>query len=91
MFSQRRPIQAITPNTTLRVLDSKRFVLVWSDNGWHTTNSTQSRSLGAAGFSADIQPGQRELPATLSLTFYWPEESRWLGHNYDLRIEELAQ
>lgn len=91
MFSQRRPIQAITPNTTLRVLDSKRFVLVWSDNGWHTTNSTQSRSLGAAGFSADIEPGQRELPATLSLTFYWPEESRWLGHNYDLRIEELAQ
>ena len=88
MFSQRRPIQEITPHTTLRVLNDKRFVLVWSDNGWQTTNSTQSRSLGSAGFSADILPAERELPAALSLTFFWPEENHWLGHNYDIRIEQ---
>jgi glucoamylase len=87
MFSQRRPIQTITPHTTLRVLADKRFVLVWSDNAWQTTNSTQSRSLGSAGFAADILPTDRELPAVLSLTFFWPEENHWLGHNYDLRIE----
>jgi glucoamylase len=87
MFSQRRPIQAITPHTTLRVLADKRFVLVWTDNGWQSTNSTQSRSLGSAGFSADILPADREMPAALSLTFFWPEENRWLGHNYEIRIE----
>jgi glucoamylase len=88
MFSQRRPLQSITPHTTVRVLAEKRFVLVWSDNGWQTTNSSQSRSLGSAGFAADILPAQREIPAVLSLTFFWPEENHWLGHNYDIRIEE---
>jgi glucoamylase len=88
MFSERRPIQSVTPNTTIRVLADKRFVLVWSDSNWHATNSTQSRSLGSAGYSADILPMQREIPAVLSLTFFWPEENRWLGHNYEIRIEE---
>jgi glucoamylase len=88
MFSQHRPIQTITPKTTLRVLADSRFVLVWSDNQWQSTNSTQSRGLGSAGFAVDILPDHREMPAGLSLTFYWPEEDRWLGHNYDIRIEE---
>jgi len=88
MFSERRPIQTVTPHTTVRVLADKRFVLVWSDNGWQSSNSTQSRGLGSAGFAADILPTDRELPAVLSLTFFWPEENRWLGHNYDIRIEE---
>jgi glucoamylase len=70
------------------VLTDKRFVLIWSDDQWHTSNSTQSRSLGSSGFSADIQPSHRQNPSGLSFTFFWPEENRWLGHNYDIRIEE---
>jgi len=88
IFSQHRPIQTITLNATLRVLSEKRFVLVWTDNNWQTTNSTQSRGLGSAGFAADIHPDQRQNPSGLSLTFFWPEENRWLGHNYEVRIEE---
>ena len=94
IFSQHRPIQSITPNATLRVLAEKRFELVWSDNNWQTTNTTQSRGLGSAGFTADIRPSERqslaggESPSGLSLTFFWPEENSWLGHNYEIRIEE---
>jgi hypothetical protein len=88
MFSQRRAIQTITPKATVRVLDDKRFDLIWSDNHWETTNVTPSRSMGSAGFSADILPAQRQNPPVLSLTFFWPEEHRWLGYNYDIRIEE---
>ncbi len=88
MFSLHRPIQTITPNATLRVLADKRFMLIWSDNNWQSTNSTQSRSLGNAGYSADIPPAKRETPVVLSLTFFWPEENQWLGHNFEVRIEE---
>ena len=88
IFSQHRPIQTITPNATLRVLSDRRFELIWSDNHWESTNTTTSRGLGSAGFSADIQPGQRQNGSGLSLTFFWPEENRWLGHNYEIRIEE---
>ena len=88
IFSLHRPIQRITPGATLRVLSDKRFMLIWSDNQWQSTNTAQSRSVGSAGWSADIHPSQRQNPSGLSLTFFWPEENRWLGHNYDLRIEE---
>ena len=83
MFTLRRPIQTITLNATLRVLSEKRFALIWTDNNWQTSNSTQSRGLGSAGFAADIHPDQRQNPSGLSLTFFWPEENRWLGHNYE--------
>jgi glucoamylase len=88
IFSLHRPIQTITVNATLRILSEKRFALVWTDNNWQTTNTTQSRGLGSAGFAADITPSQRQNPSGLSLTFFWPEENRWLGHNYEVRIEE---
>jgi glucoamylase len=87
IFSERRPIQTIEPHDTVRVLSDRRFVLVWSNDGWATSNSTQSRGLGSAGFAADIVPIQGQTPAGLSLTFFWPEENRWLGHNYEIRIE----
>jgi len=88
IFSDHRPIQRITPNATLRVISQKRFVLVWTDNAWQTTTTTQSRSLGSSGFAADIPVISRQPGAGLSLTFFWPEENRWLGHNYEIRIEE---
>ena len=40
---------------TLRILDEERFEVVWSGDGWQTVNTTASRSLGSAGFSADIR------------------------------------
>ena len=92
IFSEHRPIQRITPCASLRVISQKRFVLVWTDNNWQSSNSTQSRSLGSSGFAADISPagpaGSREPGSGLSFTFFWPEENRWLGHNYEVRIEE---
>jgi glucoamylase len=63
-------------------------MLVWTDNHWASTNRFQSRSLGSAGFSADIHPWHRETRSGLSFTFFWPEENRWLGHNFEIRIED---
>ena len=59
---------------TLRILDEKRFEVVWTDDGWQTKHTTASRALGSAGFSADVTPatGSGELEWTL----HWPECGR---------------
>ncbi len=88
MFSLHRPIQVIPPTATLRLLNEKRFAVIWSDDAWTHTRKAESRSVGSAGFAADILPNQGSNPAELSLTFYWPDEDRWLGRNYTIRIEE---
>ncbi len=70
--------------SALRILDEARFEVVWTDDGWKTTNKTSSRGLGCAGFSADVKPaaGSQELEWTM----HWTESDSWLGYNVKVKI-----
>ena len=83
-YSKRRPIQQITAGDTLRILDEGNFEVVWSTDNWRTTQSTQSRSLGSVGFSADLSTAPNQASSGLSWTFHWPEQNRWLGYNVEI-------
>src|SRR6266702_983527 len=85
IYSRRRPIQKVTAGETLRILDEDRFELVWSTDGWRTTETTPSQILGSAGFSVDIRTGPEE--GELSWTQHWPESGRWLGYIVIVKIE----
>ena len=87
IYSLRRPIQKITAGDTLRILDEKRFEVVWSADGWQTTETTPSRSLGTAGHCADIPTGKESVKSGISWTFHWQDEDRWLGYNVEIAVE----
>ena len=76
--------QRAAPGDTLRILDDTRFDVVWSDDGWKTTRTTPCRSLGHAGFSADILPAAAS--GKLEWTLHWPEQDRWLGYNVEVKV-----
>lgn len=82
IYSRRRPIQSMAAGCTLRILDERHFEVVWTVDGWQTTKTELSRSLGSAGFSADIQPG-----ATVQWTLHWPEQDAWLGYNIEVKVD----
>jgi glucoamylase len=84
IYSLRRPVQRVNRGDTLRILDGERFELLWSTDGWNTTDTAQSRGLGSSGFSADLNTGP-DL-GQLSLTLCWPESGRWLGYNVNVEI-----
>ena len=81
-----RPIHFLDAGKTLRILDSEDFDVVWTDNGWQTKQSAACRSLGCAGYSADIAPttGSSEIEWTL----HWPQRDVWLGRNVRVKIEK---
>ena len=55
IYSLQRPIQRMDAGSTLRILDERRFEVVWSDDGWKTVNTdVQPGHWAAPGFSADI-------------------------------------
>ena len=87
IYSLRRPIQKIGADDTLRVLDGNRFDLVWSADGWQTVQTEASRSLGSAGYSAEIAPGQRAGGGDIECTLHWPEQGRWLGYNIEVKVD----
>jgi len=85
IYSLRRPIQKITAGDTLRILDGDQFDLVWSADGWKTVQTLSGRSLGSAGYSAEIAPPPES--GNLSWTLHWPERGRWLGYNVEVKID----
>jgi glucoamylase len=89
VYSQMRPVGRMAAGKALRILDEKWFEVRWTVDGWETTQTTQSRSMGSAGFSADVQPGVES--GTLQWTFHWLEPESWLGHNVEVQIEAPEQ
>jgi glucoamylase len=87
IYSLRRPIERISADDTLLILDESRFDLRWSADGWKTMQNYSSRSLGSAGYSAEIPPVLGVEGGHLSWTLYWPEQSRWLGYNVEVKVE----
>ena len=85
IHTSQRPIQTLDAGKTLRILDSEDFEVVWTDNGWQTTQATACRALGCAGSSADIEPtaGSSEV----QWTAHYPQRGAWLGSNVTVKIE----
>jgi glucoamylase len=83
--SKRRPIRRIEAGKTLRILDERQFDVVWSADGWQTTHITPSRSLGSAGYSADIAAGAEG--GALEWTLHWPDDDSWLGYNVEVKVD----
>ena len=86
-YSLRRPIQKITAGDTLRILDDTQFEVVWSADNWSTKQATPSRSIGNAGYYADLSTASDQQSGDLSWTLHWLDQNRWLGHNVEIRIE----
>ena len=61
------------------------FEVIWSADGWKTTQTNLSRSLGSAGYSADISTAPNQASGGLSWTLHWPEQDRWLGYNVEIK------
>jgi hypothetical protein len=64
--------------------------VVWTDDGWKTVNTTVSRRLGSAGFSADITPAAEstELEWTMRWTDAGEGQDAWLGYNVKVKVDE---
>jgi glucoamylase len=86
IYTRKRPIQSIAAGETLRILDEKRFDLVWTSDGWKTTQTTMSHSLGSTGFSAEIATGPED--GRLEWTLHWTEQNAWLGYNVVVKVEK---
>jgi glucoamylase len=87
IYSRRRPIQTMAAGCTLRIMDERQFEVTWTTDQWQTTQKTISRSVGYAGYSADIFPvaGTKVVEWTL----HWPEQDAWLGYNVEVKVDAV--
>ena len=86
IYSRKRPLQKIPAGATLRILDGASFDLKWTADNWQTSQVEMARSLGSAGFSAEIP----NAPAggKLEWTLHWTEPDHWLGYNVVVQVDQ---
>lgn len=82
----RRQIREITAGKTLRITSAERFRVIWSADGWATTQVADSAQVGYAGSYADL-PTKPDQTGSLSFTLFWPDEGRWEGRNFDVALD----
>ncbi len=85
VYTRHRPVEKIAPGRALRIMDDRRFDVVWTTDGWKTTHTASSRGYGSAGFSTDVQPDAEARE--IEWTFHWTEPESWLGYNVRVEIE----
>jgi glucoamylase len=88
IFQLTRPISSVVQGGTLRIVDQLAFRVVYTTDNWATKSELNSRVVGRPGAFADI-PTSAGQQGSIIFTLYWPEQDRWLGHNFEVSIFEV--
>ena len=69
----------------IEVLDPA--VIRWTSDEWKSSKDIKTRDTGLSLHIGDLNT--RRLPRGTKITFtlYWPEQDRWEGSNFDVRVE----
>lgn len=82
VWSFRRRPRRIPSGVPLRILAGQPFLLVWTQDNWTTTHEQYAGATALDVWYVDLTRPQ----GTIQFTFYWPEESRWEGKNFQVEI-----
>jgi glucoamylase len=80
-------VRTIPRNQTLRIGLLKPARVHWSIDGWKTVHDTDTRDTGLGLYTLHLPTASLPVGGQVVFTFYWPEESRWEGTDYSVRIE----
>jgi glucoamylase len=80
-----RQPRSIAAGMTLRVQAAAGFVLRWTNDEWQEVHDSPSTPTEVDIEFVDIDV-PKEQRAPLDFTFYWPQEDRWEGRNFQVAV-----
>ncbi|HSY90489.1 MAG TPA: glucan 1,4-alpha-glucosidase [Candidatus Binatus sp.] len=79
--------RSIPRNKTLRLVLLNPARVHWSVDGWNTSHDTDTRDTGLGIYTLDLPTASLPGGAQATFTFFWPEENRWEGTDFTVRVE----
>jgi glucoamylase len=79
--------QTLRAGNTLRVEVLAPATVRWSSDEWQTHQDDQTHDTGLGIHLVDLPTRDIKGGTTLAITLYWPDQDRWAGTNYRIRIE----
>jgi glucoamylase len=71
----------------LRIILLKPGMVHWSADGWTTSQDVRDFDSGFGVYAIDLPTEKLPAGREVVLTFYWPDEGRWEGKDYSIKIE----
>lgn len=82
IWSCRHPLRRMPQGKLLRILVAADATIVWTTDGWATTNKTDTLSNTYLHlWFADLPTEDCAVGATIEFTLFWKDEQRWEGRN----------
>jgi len=79
--------RAIPRGKTLRIVLLTPGMVHWSIDGWKTSQDTNARDTGLGTYILDLPTASLPAGGQAAFSFYWPDEKRWEGVDYTVKIE----
>jgi glucoamylase len=79
-------VREIPRHRSLRLMLPKSASVHWSIDGWKSSQDTKTRDTGLGIHRLDLPTASLPPGGTVVFTFYWPEEDRWEGTDYNVQV-----
>jgi glucoamylase len=87
MWSARHAIRHLPPGRVLRLIVVADATIVWSADGWASTNRADATAVSALNlWFADLPTADCPDGSTIEFTFFWKDAQSWEGKNYSVAI-----
>ncbi len=70
----------------LRIEVLKPALIHWSADDWKNSFDIEARDMGLGFFTSDLPTSRLQAGGTVKFTFYWKDEKRWEGKDYEVGI-----
>jgi glucoamylase len=83
--------RTISAGHTLRIETLAAAAVVWTADGWKSTNTTKTRCRAFGMNVADLATESIAEGCSVVFTFFWEKANRWEGVNFEVQIAESEQ
>jgi glucoamylase len=87
IWSFNQKVRNMPRGLRLRLQTLSPATVHWSADGWRTAQDSSSRDTGIGVHVVDLPAQHLPSGSRVVFTFYWTEEKRWEGENFDVLVE----
>lgn len=87
IWSFRHPLRRMPQGKILRIIVAAEATIVWSADGWASTNKVDTTNSSALGlWFADLPTENCADGSVIEFAFYWKEAQRWEGKDFSIAV-----
>jgi glucoamylase len=81
-------VRAMPSGLTLRIETFAPALVHWGIDGWQRVHDGNTRDTGVGVHVVDLPTAELSGGSRVDFTVYWPDEQRWEGTDFCVRVEE---